>query len=603
MVKEHSPESITRQLSSLLDNGELDTLFQPVVNLLSQETQGYNVLVTGVPGSPFSNPELLYNTAEQTQQLALFTETMLQTILSRAYTLHIDELLFIEIPALAVAQHFVSASTLRLAVEALGMPASRFVIQVKDDRPLINASTLREQLIAFKSLDFKTAVANIGAGFKSAEFWLECQPDFCKLPRHLVDDIHNDPLKQELLFEITDKSNKRTRFIAPGNGALPQIETLFRAGIHLYQGSEFGSYRSIPAKGRLPSINSTSTYTEPERLTCQSLAYYVKPLQPETKLKEVAERFATGDSASCLPVVGNNKPLGIAHKWRILELFSTQYGRALFENKPIVDFISSDTIIVDEHTPLLDLSRMLTGAEDHYVRQNFLISREHYYLGMGRTRDLLKLITDTKIDAAKYANPLSGLPGNVPINKQIQLLCKKSTPCWIAYFDLDNFKPFNDVFGYSKGDDAIIMLATILSEQLSDLGFVGHVGGDDFIATFSENISPEPICRYIIEQFIQRSRPLYPDTIREQGYFEARDRYGNWRCHPLVNLSIGIIHVRNPDQIGHHQIAELAAAAKKSAKESQRHLVIVSTDDNTSVVPYTLARKRIQHPEPEKCQD
>ncbi|MCG8613311.1 MAG: EAL domain-containing protein, partial [Pseudomonadales bacterium] len=130
VVQEHSPESITHQLSNLLNDGELDTLFQPVVNLLSQETQGYDVLVTGGPGSPFSNPELLYNTAEQTQQLAFFTETMLQTILSRAYTLHINELLFIEIPAAAVAQHFVSASTLRLAVEALGMPANRFVIQV-----------------------------------------------------------------------------------------------------------------------------------------------------------------------------------------------------------------------------------------------------------------------------------------------------------------------------------------------------------------------------------------------------------------------------------------------------------------------------------------
>ena len=103
------------------------------------------------------------------------------------------------------------------------------------------------------------------------------------------------------------------------------------------------------------------------------------------------------------------------------------------------------------------------------------------------SRILLKRITELQIRNARYANPLTLLPGNVPINEHVEHLLENYLPFTACYFDLDNFKPFNDLYGYSRGDMVIRLLGTILQSACNpQCDFIGHIGGDDFMIIFPQ---------------------------------------------------------------------------------------------------------------------
>ena len=115
------------------------------------------------------------------------------------------------------------------------------------------------------------------------------------------------------------------------------------------------------------------------------------------------------------------------------------------------------------------------------------------YRGMGNYLDLLKDLTEMKISFAKHMNPLSNLPGNVPISQQISSFIDSAENFTVCYFDLDHFKPYNDTYGFSKGDEVIRKVSELLCQHSCENNdFVGHVGGDDFVVDTMDTRTPMP---------------------------------------------------------------------------------------------------------------
>jgi len=139
---------------------------------------------------------------------------------------------------------------------------------------------------------------------------------------------------------------------------------------------------------------------------------------------------------------------------------------------------------IDQNSSVQAVSKKLTSTMRNDAA--FIITRNGEYAGIGTTMDLLEKITRQQIASAKQANPLTLLPGSVPINEQINQLLAKKIPFSVAYFDLDNFKPFNDVYGYHVGDEIIKAVANTISQFVPiKKGQIGHIGGDDFIVIFT----------------------------------------------------------------------------------------------------------------------
>jgi GGDEF domain-containing protein len=165
-------------------------------------------------------------------------------------------------------------------------------------------------------------------------------------------------------------------------------------------------------------------------------------------------------------------------------------------------------------------------------------------------------------------NPLTRLPGNASIQRAITDALAR--PMAVCYIDINNFKPYNDTFGFARGDEVLRMVARIMSNTVKESeggGFVGHVGGDDFVFIVPiENA--EQACRTIIANFNIVVSDLFDDEEKARGFYLAQDRKGEQMQVPLLGISIAVVPTDSP-QISHAgKVAEVAAELKKSAKKS-----------------------------------
>lgn len=170
------------------------------------------------------------------------------------------------------------------------------------------------------------------------------------------------------------------------------------------------------------------------------------------------------------------------------------------------------------------------------------------------------------------SNPLSRLPGNVMIEMEITKRIEENVPLAVCHVDIDNFKPFNDYYGYERGDTAIRMTANIISTIIRQYNyarqdhFVGHIGGDDFvIITTPDRV--DLFCSYIIEKFDEMVPSLYDEEDAERGYIVTKTRQGTVQELPFMTLSIAVITNEGRNFTHHGQISKAASELKNYIKK------------------------------------
>lgn len=210
-----------------------------------------------------------------------------------------------------------------------------------------------------------------------------------------------------------------------------------------------------------------------------------------------------------------------------------------------------------------DLDDKLVGLElgaDDYVTKPY------------NERELLSRIRNTlvRIERNRSASPLTGLPGNLEIQREIDSRIAKNKPYAVIYADLDNFKAYNDVYGFSKGDMIIKMTADMMTEQVRLYGnpddFVGHIGGDDFVLiTTPDKI--DAICREIISNYDAFVPQLFTKEDLERGYIQTTSRRGDVEKFPLTSISLAAVTNERRSYESNLQLAAVAGEMKKKVKE------------------------------------
>lgn len=170
----------------------------------------------------------------------------------------------------------------------------------------------------------------------------------------------------------------------------------------------------------------------------------------------------------------------------------------------------------------------------------------------------------------KSFNPLTGLPGNLLIEEQIKnRVANPNCLFAVLYLDLDNFKAYNDAYGFLKGDEVLKLIAHVVTQCIKDLGnhddFVGHIGGDDFIAITSPD-KVDIICTELISKFDGTIPLFYTAEDRKRGFIITRDRRNKEVEYPLVSLSIAVVTNEKRPLMTHWQVAEIASDLKRLAK-------------------------------------
>ena len=189
------------------------------------------------------------------------------------------------------------------------------------------------------------------------------------------------------------------------------------------------------------------------------------------------------------------------------------------------------------------------------------------------------------LSSNRRISPLTGLPGNVQIHAELKKRIVKKEPFSVLYLDLDNFKAYNDVYGFLKGDEIIEFTAeTILNcihnSEFNDT-FVGHIGGDDFVAIIP-GIESENICQNILAYFDKHVDKYFTEEDLEKGYIEVANRRGIMEQFPLTSLSIGVV-VADPGRFHNIlEIGEVGAQVKHAAKSVMGSSYAIDRRKNTN---------------------
>ena len=170
----------------------------------------------------------------------------------------------------------------------------------------------------------------------------------------------------------------------------------------------------------------------------------------------------------------------------------------------------------------------------------------------------------------RTVSPLTGLPGNVQIQTELKKRLLRKETFQVLYIDLDNFKAYNDVYGFLKGDEIIKLTAKIITKNVHSLEecdtFVGHIGGDDFVAIVDEKVDHDKICQNIIAEFDKEIVKYFNDTDLERGYVEVCNRKGNIEEFSLTSISIGVVVADKKRFSNILEISEVGAQVKHLAK-------------------------------------
>jgi len=166
-------------------------------------------------------------------------------------------------------------------------------------------------------------------------------------------------------------------------------------------------------------------------------------------------------------------------------------------------------------------------------------------------------------------SPLTGLPGNIRVQEEIRRLVSDPEPFALLYADLDHFKAYNDHYGFVRGDQAIQVLARVCTEVAHEAkgptGFVGHVGGDDFVLIVGEE-EGEIVAKRLCEMFDQQVPLLYDRVDVDRGAVEVEDRQGNLRRFPLLSLSVGVCTTERRKFQHYGEAVAIATEMKQVAK-------------------------------------
>jgi EAL domain-containing protein (putative c-di-GMP-specific phosphodiesterase class I)/GGDEF domain-containing protein len=570
-------------LRTILVEERLRPHFQPIVDLRTGTVHAFEGLIRGPSDSLLHSPESLFKVAGLTHQL-LDLEGACCRSLARAYAASgAPQKLFLNLSpgslATAVAQSLVPLREL----EALGLPPERIVIELTEALPIHDLGVLAEAIALFRKMGFAIALDDLGEGFSSLRLWSELRPEYVKVDKHFIQGVSRDPVKHQFLRSLCDIAAKTgAEIVAEGIELEADLAVVLELGLDHGQGYLFGR----PAPEPRPVVASKQLLNQEPRAdgpgwirdaqsTAMRLMVEVPPLAPATPNQDVERRFAEDRDLQSLPVVEDGLPVGLINRHVFMDLMFKPFSRELFGKKPVETIMDRNILVLDCHTTLHELSRLIVESDPHHILHGFILTREGRYAGMGSGHALMREITQMQIRAARYANPLTGLPGNVPINEHLDDLLRQGIPFVACYCDLDHFKPYNDVYGYRRGDEVIHWTGEQLRAVSDpDLDFVGHIGGDDFMVIFRSR-DWEARCRSLLDAFTAGRDAFFNAEDLARGGYPGEDRSRNLVLNPLLGLSLGAVKVQPGAYPSHHEISAAAAIAKKEAKRQEGSCLFV----------------------------
>lgn len=582
-------ESLGVELMKILNNGSIRTVFQPIVSLKDGSVLGHEALSRGPKGSVLESPTNLFDVARIHDKLWEVELLCRIKALENVAGVLNDSYIFINVdPAVINDEKFKSGFT-KDFLKKYDIDTHNIIFEITEKNTVNDYKSFRATIDHYKNEGYKIAIDDTGSGYSGLLLISEIHPHYIKLDMNLIRDIDKDGLKRSLIKTFCDFCLVTDiKLIAEGIETENELSALINLGVDYGQ----GYFIQRPAENIkaispdfidiLEKINSRKN----KIYTCNSSKICVgditrknSTIEADALGCEAISVFEKNQSRLALPVVRKDKVIGLIMKEYFFAKMGTKYGFTLYLNRPISLIMNNHPMIVDCETTIDVVSKMAMSRSLENLYDIIIVTKNNMYLGVVTVKDLLEKTTEIEINYAKHLNPLSGLPGNILIEKKLTELIDSNSPFTVMYLDIDNFKAYNDVYGFENGDRMIQLTADIINkitdESMSgESCFVGHIGGDDFIVCLS-GYRVETMCEEIIDEFKSKTNELYTDEDIKKGFVTVSNRRGKIEKFNNVTISIACITNRENKLSDIYELSKIAANAKKECKEVwDNHYVI-----------------------------
>ena len=564
---------IASRFNELLRSKAVSAFYQPIMDFSTGTIMGWEALARGPAGSSFQSPIMLFELAEQLERLFALEEICREKAIMNLGDITPDQKLFLNIhPRTMVDPEFTPGKTLQL-LELAGMKPGNIVFEITERHRLQDFGLFHRTLEHYRSQGFQVAVDDVGAGYSGLSSIAEIQPDFMKIDMSLVTNVDRDPVKRALLETITTFAEKiGAKIIAEGIENRAQAICLLDIGVHYGQ----GYFLARPAFPRpclaveadeLRLVGDLSQKSFSCSMPVGKLAEAPHAVSLEFLVSEAQQFFEKNRAFSSLVVTSGDTPKGLIMEYHLNRQLSSQYGVALFFKRPVDSVMDENPLVVDETAPVEQVAKQAMQREHLKAYDDVIVTKKGKLFGVVTVQRIMNTLAQVQVEMAKGTNPLTGLPGNVLMEQEIEARIARNKAFSLIYADLDHFKVYNDTYGFKNGDRIIKLAADILAWAVKKYGpgdaRLCHIGGDDFVI-LTGNDSAEPICRAAIRCFKRLVRNCYCLADRQKGWIQAVGRDGMERQFPLVSISLGIMEIGGKCTL--LEIGERAAHIKKYAK-------------------------------------
>jgi diguanylate cyclase (GGDEF)-like protein len=568
----------------------LDVALQPIVNIHTGRCLGYEALLRGTEAAGFSSIHAFFDACAADKCLAEMEILIADLALRKFAGLphHRDLKLFLNIDGRTLTQLGPYGRGLRQVLRSTGLAESALIFEISEHHAFTNTPQGREALNALRALCGKIAVDDFGAGYSGMPLLYFAQPEYIKIDRFFIDGIKHDSRKKLFLSHMVNVAHLLgILVVAEGVETEAEFYICKDIGIDLVQGHLIQP-PMIATQNLLPVYPAVETLASRDRRKGggdqKLIAQWIEPIDPivfGVDMTAVFDRFRLDKTSTFFPVVDeHHEPMGIIRELDLKDYTYSLYGKELMSNKAfgrkLKDFVWKCPV-ADIHTraeSILDV--FSTASEDS---EGIIIIDDNKYVGFLSARSLLRVISEKNLALARDQNPLTKLPGNNLINDYLgRALTEADASYVVAYIDFDNFKPFNDTYGFRQGDRAITLFADIMRSDLPKQDtFIGHVGGDDFFAAF-RNIpfsTAETMVRHAIDRFRHDVESFYDEDARRAGCIMAKTRDGDVRRLPLLSASAAMVLIPAGQALASlDELSTLIAELKKEAKAAPNKLAV-----------------------------
>ena len=565
------------QVRRVITERTLSIVFQPIFGFREGRIVGYEALVRGPEHSLVCAPQELFSAAQQAGVALELNIVCIQEVLRAFSRRGLEGSLFLNVsPQLIIQRGFEQERAARF-MRQLGLEARNVVIELTEDYPTVDFRFVHESLMLYRSMGFRIAIDDLGEGFASLRLWSELRPEYVKADKHFVRGIAIDPVKLQFLRAIQHiAESSGSQVIAEGIEGAEDFRVAKDIGIACGQGWFIGRPAEEPLKrltaeadaayadGSVPVVTPARLRagTEP---TAGDFIRSVPPANPEQTIAAVLERFAAAPGVHAIPVLAADGQLAGVLSRTQLELVAASPESARLLVRPCGEVADGTPIRVEAALELGDLTALLVESDARRLADGFVIVSRGRYLGMGSSGDVMRALQSSRVLAARYTNPLTLLPGQVPINEHLERLLAARAPFATWFVEIDQMRGLNDAAGFEKGDALIHATARLLEAVCRPgVDFVGHIAGSRFAVLMqSEDWAVRAA----------RAQELFPGMVArqvpaeaiERGYFALRGRDGRDHIRPLPRLAIGVLPVLPGVYETRH---EVMAAAKHAAQRA-----------------------------------